>query len=325
MTLYEGFLVGLAPMAGVTELPFRTLCREMGCSLTFTEMVSAKGFLYENAHTLRLMETGEGERPVGIQLFGAEPDAVAEAAKRIAERYAEVDLIDLNMGCPAHKIAGAGEGSALMRDLPLASRIIEATARATSLPVTVKFRKGWDEGSVNAVEFARMAEQSGASALCVHGRTRQQGYSGRADWGIIGEVKAAVRIPALGNGDLFCAEDVLRMKEQTGCDGVLIARGAFGNPWIFAEIRAALAGEPYAEPTPQERVQMALRHAAMQRALVGPHAVIEMRKHVAWYLHGLPGAAKLRAAVNRCTSEEELTQLMQGYLAAVRAQGREDA
>lgn len=312
---YAGFPVGLAPMAGVTELPFRTLCREMGCALTFTEMVSAKGFLYENERTLELLETAEGEHPCGFQLFGADPAAVAEAARRIGERYAgRVDLIDLNMGCPAHKIAGAGEGSALMRDLPLAGRIIEAAAKAVPLPVTVKFRKGWDEHSVNAVEFARMAQESGAAALCVHGRTRAQGYSGRADWDIIGSVKAAVRIPVLGNGDLFAPEDVLRMKRETGCDGVLIARGALGNPWIFRACAAALAGEAYAPPAPEERVDTALRHAAMQQAYKGAHAVIEMRKHVAWYLHGLPGAAKLRAAVNACTSLEELRALLLGYL-----------
>ena len=317
ITPYSGFPVALAPMAGVTDLPFRVLCREMGCDLTFTEMVSAKGLFYGNENTEKLLETASIEEPCGFQIFGSEPAIMADIARRLEEDYAgKVALIDINMGCPAHKIVGNGEGSALMRDIPLAAKIIEAVNKAVKLPVTVKFRKGWDEGSVNAVEFAKMAEKSGASAICVHGRTRTQGYSGRADWGIIGEVKAAVNIPVLGNGDLYSAEDMLRMREKTGCDGVLIARGAMGNPWIFRACKAALSGEQSEAPGLQERIALAIRHARMQQDYRGAHGIIEMRKHIAWYLHGLPHAAQLRVRVNSCESLGDLEDMLRSYLDA---------
>ncbi len=312
---YIGFPVALAPMAGVTDLPFRILCRELGCDLTFTEMVSAKGLLYGNENTKELLATAPIEEPCGFQIFGSEPGIMADIARRLEEDYAgKVALIDINMGCPAHKIVGNGEGSALMRDVPLAAKIIAAVANAVKLPVTVKFRKGWDEASINAVEFARMAEDSGASAICVHGRTRAQGYSGRADWGIIGKVKAAVSIPVLGNGDIYSAKDMLRMRAETGCDGVLIARGAMGNPWIFRSCKAALSGEQEEIPSMEARISLAIRHANMQQEYHGAHGVVEMRKHIAWYLSGLSHAAQLRVRVNTCQSHAELEDMLLGYL-----------
>ncbi len=314
------FPVMLAPMAGVTDMPFRILCHEMGCDTTFTEMVSAKGLHYGNERTAGLLATSPVERPCGVQIFGKDPEIMADMARHIERRHAgEIALIDINMGCPAHKIVGNGEGSALMRDMPLAARIIEAVSRAVSLPVTVKFRKGWDDTCVNAVAFARMAEQSGAAAVSVHGRTRAQGYSGRADWGIIGEVKAALNISVIGNGDVYSAADALALRALTGCDGVLIARGAQGNPWIFRECKAALRGETCPPPTLVERVEMAIRHAHMQQAYKGVHGVVEMRKHVAWYARGVPHAAWLRTRVNACSSLEELEGLLRDF--AVRAAG----
>ena len=307
--------VVLAPMAGVTDLPFRGICREMGCDLTYTEMISAKGLLYGSERTAQLLATSPLERPCAAQLFGSDPAILSEMACRVQERYAgEIALIDINMGCPAHKIVGNGEGSALMRNLPLAARIIESVSKSVTLPVTVKFRKGWDDSSINAVAFGHMAQESGAAAVTVHGRTREQGYSGRADWDIIGEVKAALRVPVIGNGDVCSGESALSMLAYTGCDGIMVARGAQGNPWIFREIKSALRGEAIIKPTAHERVEMAMRHARLQYEFKGVHGVIEMRKHVAWYMHGLPRAAALRTRVNACSTLEELQTLLQGYL-----------
>lgn len=307
--------VVLAPMAGVTDLPFRAICREMGCDLTYTEMISAKGLFYGSERTAQLLETSPEERPCAAQLFGSDPQILADMARLIERRYADsISLIDINMGCPAHKITGNGEGSALMRDLPLASRIIGSVSRAVTLPVTVKFRKGWDDASVNAVEFGRMAEDSGAAAVTVHGRTREQGYSGRADWDIIAKVKAALNIPVLGNGDVNSGADALALLAHTGCDGVMVARGAQGNPWIFREIKAAFSGDSIERPCARERIEMALRHAHMQCAYKGTHGIIEMRKHVAWYLHGLPHASALREKINACAAMDGLEALLRKYL-----------
>jgi len=305
----------LAPMAGVTDRVFRVLCKEQGCGLTYTEMVSAKGLHYGGSagRSRALLTTDERERPCAVQIFGSDPPIMAEQAARLEEECGEaLALIDINMGCPAPKITGNGEGSALMKRPALAAQIIRAVADAVKLPVTVKFRKGWDDESVNAVEFARMAEQSGAAAVTVHGRTRMQFYAGAADWECIARVKEAVSIPVIGNGDVFSPEAYFALKERTGCDGVMVARGAQGNPWIFREIVAAKEGRLAPEPTAQERTEMALRHA---RALVeqkGQHAVIEMRKHIAWYIREMPGAAGLRAAVNGCVTLEQLEALLSG-------------
>lgn len=311
------FPVLLAPMAGVTDLPFRLLCRRMGCDMTYTEMVSAKGLYYQNARTKELLMTAEEERPCAVQLFGSNPAIMADMARRIeAEYQGEIALIDINMGCPAPKITNNGEGSALMRDEPLAARIIASVASAVRLPVTVKFRRGWDEGHQNYLSFARMAQDSGAAAVALHGRTRAQGYSGKADWGCITEVKAALRIPVLGNGDVYSAADALHMRAQTGCDGVLIARGAQGNPFLFREIGAALRAETVTPPSLEERIETALMHARMQVEYRGRHGVIEMRKHIAWYIKGEKGAARLRVQVNACTTLAELEALLCGYAEA---------
>ncbi|MDL2258930.1 tRNA dihydrouridine synthase DusB [Eubacteriales bacterium OttesenSCG-928-K08] len=313
-TLNSPFPVFLAPMAGVSDLPFRVLCKEMGCDLTYTEMISAKGLQYKNERTNELLKTAPQERPCGVQLFGSEPDIVAQMAAKIEQiSCGEILLIDLNMGCPAHKIVANGEGSALMKTPLLAAKIIERTVNAVRLPVTVKFRKGWDDTLINALEFAKMAEQSGAAAITLHGRTRAQGYSGNADWNCIGEVKAALKIPVIGNGDVYCAADALRLRAHTDCDGVMVARGAQGNPFIFREIQSALKGRYCPPPTLNERIDMALRHARAQLAYKGEHGLIEMRKHIAWYVRGLPKSAQLRTKINECRTLDELESLLMQF------------
>jgi tRNA-dihydrouridine synthase B len=305
--------VFLAPMAGVTDRSFRILCKEMGCGLTYTEMVSAKGLHYGGSErrTEALLSIDPLEAPAAIQLFGSDPAILAEQAAALADRMGgDLALIDINMGCPAKKIVANGEGSALMRDMDKAYAVISAVARSVDLPVTVKFRKGWDDTSVNAVEFAVMAQQAGADAVTVHGRTREQQYAGKADWDIIRQVKQAVSIPVIGNGDVFSADDYFHMKQQTGCDGVMIARGAMGNPWIFAAVRAAKQGIAFAPPSAKERVEMALRHAKSLVDQKGARAIVEMRKHAAWYIKGIPGAAAARNGINDCESYEELEKLL---------------
>ena len=289
--------VALAPMAGVTDLPFRILCREQGCGLMCTEMVSAKALLYKNRNTKPLLETKPEERPVAVQLFGSDPEIMSEMALMLEE--GPYDIIDVNMGCPVPKIVNNGEGSALMKNPKLAGE-------------TVKFRKGFNDESVNAVEFAKMAEQSGAAAVAVHGRTREQFYSGKADWDIIRQVKEAVSIPVIGNGDIFTPQDAGRMMEETGCDGVMVARGAKGNPWIFSRIDHYLkTGEVLPKQGPEEVKQMILRHAELLVAFKGEYtAMREMRKHVSWYTAGYPHSAALRNEINLVETMEELTELV---------------
>ncbi len=302
--------VALAPMAGVTDLPFRILCREQGCGLMCTEMVSAKALLYKNRNTKPLLETKPEERPVAVQLFGSDPDIMSEMALMLEE--GPYDIIDVNMGCPVPKIVNNGEGSALMKNPKLAGEILSAMTRKLKKPVTVKFRKGFNDESVNAVEFAKMAEQSGAAAVAVHGRTREQFYSGKADWDIIRQVKEAVRIPVIGNGDIFTPQDAGRMMEETGCDGVMVARGAKGNPWIFRRIDHYLkTGEVLPKPKPEEVKQMILRHAALLAEFKGEYtAMREMRKHVSWYTAGYPHSAALRNDINLVETMEELQELV---------------
>jgi len=301
----------LAPMAGVTDLPFRLLCREAGSAFAFTEMVSAKGFLCapESRAVASLLEAAPQEGPLALQLFGHEPEVMAEAARRLSERG--FAAIDLNMGCPAHKITGGGAGSALLKDLPLAAAIIAAVRKATALPLTVKTRVGWDENSIVADRFARMAEAEGADALTIHGRTRTQFFAGEADWSHVARAKAALRIPVIGNGDIFSAGDAARRLRETGCDAVMVARGCLGNPWIFGQIQAALRGEAVTLPTPDERVDMVLRHAAMLCAWKGESVAIrEMRKHAAWYTRGLHGSARMRARLQQASTLGELGETL---------------
>ena len=302
----------LAPMAGVTDLPFRLLCKEQGAGLLCMEMVSAKAILYKNRNTQALLTIDPRENPVSLQLFGSDPDIIAEIAHQIEDR--PFDILDLNMGCPVPKIVNNGEGSALMKNPKLAGEIIEKTVKAIKKPVTVKIRKGFDDDHVNAVEMAKIAEASGAAAVAVHGRTREQFYSGKADWDIIRQVKEAVKIPVIGNGDVTSPEAARQLVEMTGCDGIMIGRGAQGNPWIFRQILHWMeTGEEEPKPDLEEVKAMILRHAKMLVEYKGAYTGIrEMRKHVAWYTAGYPNSAKLRARVNEIESLEALEHLIQG-------------
>ena len=300
----------LAPMAGVTDLPFRLLCKEQGAGLLCMEMVSAKAILYKNRNTHALLTIDPAENPVSLQLFGSEPDIMAQIAHQIEEL--PFDILDINMGCPVPKIVNNGEGSALMKNPLLAGEIIEKTVRAIKKPVTVKIRKGFDEEHVNAVEMAHIAQESGAAAVAVHGRTREQYYSGKADWDIIRKVKEAVSIPVIGNGDLTRAEAVIAMKEQTGCDGFMIGRGAQGNPWIFKQILHYFkTGEHLARPDLSEMSEMMLRHARMMIAYKGEYTGMhEIRKHAAWYTSGYPNSARFRGQINEVETYEQLEELL---------------
>lgn len=297
-----------APMAGVTDLPFRLLLKEQGAGLVCSEMVSAKAIYYNNKNTEPLMMVDEKERPFSLQLFGSDPELMAEMVRKIEDR--PFDIIDINMGCPVPKVVNNGEGSALMKQPLLAGKIIEAMAKATEKPVTVKIRKGFDDEHVNAVEMAHIAEESGAAAVAVHGRTREQYYHGKADWDIIRQVKEVVNIPVIGNGDINSSEAAKEIQKQTGCDGIMVARGLQGNPWLIGQI---LYGTP--KPSIEEVVEMILRHARMQVEFSGEYLGIrQMRKHVAWYTTGYPGSSKLRGMVNQVESMEELEQLLETYI-----------
>ena len=304
----------LAPMAGVTDLPFRLLCKEQGAGLLCMEMVSAKAILYKNKNTEELLSIDEREHPVSLQLFGSDPDIMAQIAHQIEER--PFDILDINMGCPVPKVVNNGDGSALMKNPILAGKIIEKTVNTVKKPVTVKIRKGFDDEHINAVEMAHIAEESGAAAIAVHGRTREQYYSGNADWEIIRKVKEAVSIPVIGNGDLTCAKDVEKMAEETGCDGFMIGRGVQGNPWLFHQILHYFeTGEELKKPSFEEVTQMLLRHAAMQLEFKGEYTGIrEIRKHAAWYTAGYKNSSKLRGRINEVENYEQLKALFEEAL-----------
>ena len=304
--------VALAPMAGISDLPYRVICRKFGCGLTVSEMVSAKGLLYKNEKTFAMLQIDEAERPTAIQLFGSVPEELAEAARIVEAQGA--DIIDFNMGCPVPKVVNNGEGSALMKVPELAGKILEAMVKAVRVPVTVKFRAGWDEEHRNAVEIAKIAEASGVAAVAVHGRTRNQFYMGKADWEIIRRVKEAVRIPVFGNGDVFTAGDGLRMFKETNCDGLMLARGAYGNPWLFTQLRAALAGKDIPAVTAGEKLQQIILHATALVDFKGEKVAIrEMRSHASAYIKGLPRASEYREKFHRLETLREMVDLVNSY------------
>lgn len=299
----------LAPMAGYTDVVFRALCRSFGCDLACTEMISAKGLVFGNERTSDYLTLGADEPVIAVQLFGHEPDVLAEAARLVYDRLGgRLFAIDLNMGCPAQKIVGNGDGCALMRTPGLAGAIVEAVRTAVPVPVTVKFRKGWDGDT--CVSFAKVLEEHGANALCLHPRTRVQQYEGKADRSAIAAVKAAVSVPVVGNGDIADGAGAVAMLKETQCDGVMVGRGALGRPWIFAEIKAAQNGEAYEPPTLSERLRIALLHAERIEAEKGPHGLVELRKHLPRYLHGIRNGAALRTRLNAANSAAEIRQIL---------------
>lgn len=304
--------LALAPMAGITDQPFRRICRSLGCGMTVSEMVSAKGLLYKNVKTTEMLRIAADERPTAIQLFGSVPEELAEAARIVEASGA--DMIDFNMGCPVVKIVNNGEGSALMKKPQLAHDILAAMVKAVKIPVTVKFRAGWDDDNRNAVEIAKAVEAAGVSCMAVHGRTRKQFYEGKADWKIIGQVKQAVAVPVFGNGDIFSVADGLRMLEETGVDGLMVGRGADGNPWLFSQLKAALCGEDVMNPTLDERLDLAKQHLTMLIAYQGEYiSVKEMRRHISAYLKGLPHAAEFRSRFHKVDTELDFVALLEEY------------
>jgi nifR3 family TIM-barrel protein len=308
--------VVLGPMAGITDMAFRLLCKENGADLLYTEMVSAKAITYHNKNTEELLQIADEEKPVSLQLFGCEPDVMGKAVAMLDEMGCKCDIIDINMGCPVPKVVNNGEGAALMKNPRLIEDMVRAASTSTSKPVSVKIRKGFDETLENAVECALAAQEGGAKLIAVHGRNREDYYYGKADWNCIKKVKDAVKVPVIGNGDIYKPEDAKRMLEETGVDGVMVARGCQGNPWIFNRIKVYLeTGKLLPEPTLNDRIHMALRHARMEIDLKGEYIGIrEMRKHVAWYMAGFSGASKVRDSVNFVESYDELEKLLNYYL-----------
>lgn len=315
--------VFLAPMAGITDKVYRVICKEMGCGLVYSEMVSAKGIKHNNRNTTQLLEVDPVERPCAIQIFGSDPDIMGEMAKRLNE-YKDIDILDINMGCPAPKIVKNGEGSALTLNPELVGKIVKSVSSASDKPVTIKFRKGFDDDHVNAVEIGKIAEENGASAITVHGRTREQYYSGKADWDIIKSVKDAVKtIPVIGNGDIFSPEDAKSMLDYTGCDAIMIGRGCQGNPFIFKRtIHYLKTGELLPEPTFEEKLELAHRHLDMIVDFKGEHiGVQEMRKHLGWYIKGMPHSAEMRVKINATSGKYNMHMVieeLEGKIAEIR-------
>ncbi|MCC0663260.1 tRNA dihydrouridine synthase DusB [Clostridioides sp. ZZV15-6597] len=306
--------VFLSPMAGVTDLPFRLICKEQECGLLYTEMINGKALCYDDENTKKMLKIEKEEHPVAVQIFGSEPDFMGRAAE-IMNEYPN-EILDINMGCPAPKVVKNGDGSALMKNPKLAEQVLKAVVKNSKKPVTLKIRKGWDDNNINAVEIAKMAEACGINALAIHGRTREQYYTGKADWDIIADIKKNLNIPVIGNGDVFTIEDSINMLDKTGCDAIMIGRGAQGNPWIFKRINHYMnTGEILPEPTLNEKISTAIKHLKLAVEEHGEYvAVREMRKHIAWYLKGLRNSARLRDEINKIEDYQEVVSKLEYYM-----------